>query len=33
MSIDNTGQWWTGTEPPDVREYLVAYAEDGQAKL
>lgn len=29
MSIDKTGQWWTGTESSDLREYLVAYAEDG----
>jgi hypothetical protein len=28
MSIDTTSQWWKGTEPSDIREYLVAYAED-----
>jgi hypothetical protein len=29
MSIDTTGKWWKGTEPADIREYLVAYTEDG----
>jgi hypothetical protein len=28
MSIDRSGQWWKGTESSDVREYLLAYAED-----
>ena len=28
MSIDTTGQWWIGTEPADLRQYLIAFAED-----
>ena len=28
MSIDTTGKWWVGTEPEDIREYLVAYTQD-----
>lgn len=29
MSIDTTGKWWLGSEPADIREYLVAYTQDG----
>jgi hypothetical protein len=29
MAIDESGKWWTGTAPDDVRGYLEAYAEDG----
>ena len=28
MSLDTTGKWWVGTEPEDIREYLVAYTQD-----
>lgn len=28
MAIDDSGKWWVGTEPADVREYLEAYTED-----
>jgi hypothetical protein len=28
MTVDTSGKWWTGTDPDDVREFLVAYSED-----
>jgi ferredoxin-like protein FixX len=28
MSIDTTGKWWVGTNPTDIREYLIAYTQD-----
>src|SRR5262245_23251146 len=29
MAIDKSGQWWTGSEPDDIRAYLVAYEAEG----
>jgi hypothetical protein len=29
--IDRTGEWWKGTSPLDIEEYLRAYTEDGYA--
>ena len=28
MAIDTSGEWWTGTSPDDLEEYLRAYADD-----
>ena len=29
MTIDRSGQWWTGTEPADIDDYLTAFTADG----
>ena len=29
MAIDNSGQWWIGTEAADIQEYLEAYSSEG----
>ena len=29
MSIDTSGEWWVGSEPSDIEEYLRGYSEDG----
>jgi len=29
MSIDASGKWWVGTEPPDIRRFLESYAPEG----
>lgn len=29
MAIDDTGLWWTGTEPEDAAEYIAAYRAGG----
>lgn len=28
MSIDTSGNWWVGSEPDDLKEYLEAYSTD-----
>jgi hypothetical protein len=25
MAIDSSGEWWTGSEPADIRDFLAAY--------
>ena len=29
MSVDTSGKWWVGSQPEDVREFLVACSADG----
>jgi hypothetical protein len=29
MSIDKSGQWWVGTSPQEIKEYLEAYSAEG----
>ena len=29
MSIDKSGEWWRGSEPADLAEYLEAYSSEG----
>jgi hypothetical protein len=29
MSIDTSGEWWKGSQPNDIKEYLEAYSSDG----
>jgi hypothetical protein len=29
MAIDKSGKWWIGSDAEDLREYLIAFSEDG----
>ena len=29
MAIDNSGEWWVGSEPEDIRGFLEGYAPEG----
>ena len=32
MTIDTSGEWWKGTKPTDIQEYLKAYSSDSGYK-